>query len=85
MFCYNMVYGLIDNGIQPISNQGLNHPVYNYTIRPGEVWYIANIPRLMPVLMHNAECLDKARSRGILAICHKPPRCLIDIIKWLPM
>ena len=46
---------------------------------------MANIPRPSAVLMHdNAECLDTALSRGILTIYHKPPRCLIAIINWLP-
>ena len=30
------------------------------------------------------KCLDTALSHGILAIYHKPPRCLIAIINWLP-
>ena len=30
-----------------------------------------------------AECLDTAVSRGILAIYHKPLRCIIAIINWL--
>ena len=46
---------------------------------------MASIPRIRAVLMHDATCLDKAISRGILAIYHKPPRCLIAIISWLPM
>ena len=32
----------------------------------------------------NAEFLDTALSPDILAIYHKPPRCLIAIINWLP-
>ena len=46
---------------------------------------MANIPRLMTVLMRNAECLDAALNHGILAIYHKPLRCLIAIMNWLPM
>jgi hypothetical protein len=41
---------------------------------------MANIPQLRAVLMRNTECLDTALSPGILAIYHKPLRCLIDII-----
>ena len=32
------------------------------------MWYIASIPRLRAFLTRNAECLDTALSRGILAI-----------------
>jgi hypothetical protein len=35
---------------------------------------MANIPCLRAVLMRNAECLDTALSRGILAIYKKPSR-----------
>ena len=46
---------------------------------------MANIPQLKAVLKHdNVECLDTALRRGILAIYHNPPRCIIAIIKWLP-
>ena len=47
---------------------------------------MVNIPRLRAVVIarRNAESLDTGRSRGILAIYHKPPRILIAIINWLP-
>ena len=44
---------------------------------------MVNIPQLRAVLRHD-ECLDTALSRGIVTIYHKPPRCLIAIINWLP-
>ena len=45
---------------------------------------MANITRLRVVLVLNAECLDTALRRGILAIYHKPLRCIIAIINCLP-
>ena len=46
---------------------------------------MANIPHLRAVVMHDAEFLDIALSRGVLSIYHKPPMCLIGIINWIPM
>ena len=45
---------------------------------------MARIQQLKAVLRSGAECLDTALSRGILAIYHKPQRCLIAIVNWLP-
>ena len=47
---------------------------------PEWVWYMANIPRLRDVLK---QYLDTAHD--ILALYHKPLRCLIAIINLLPM
>jgi hypothetical protein len=46
--------------------------------------YITNMAKGCSSVQHNEECLDTALSRGILAIYHKPLRCLIAIINWLP-
>ena len=46
--------------------------------------YITNMAKGCSSVQHNEECLDTALSCGILAIYHKPLRCLIAIINWLP-
>jgi hypothetical protein len=60
--------------IVELSNKALGDVVYGqYTTAKG-----------CSYARRNVECLDTAISRGILAIYHKPPRCLIAIINWLP-
>ena len=52
--------------------------------RGGVVYGQYNTPKGYSDAQRKAECLAIALSHGILAIFHKPLRCLIAIINWLP-